>query len=98
MLTLISSLFVVLSGTHLCMNSPIDPALLQLVQQELQSFQNAMKNMSVEFEEAKRKVQHELQNIATTPEEMTQRVQTLEHRTGLVEERMHEFEGTIYLT
>ena len=97
MLTLISSLFVVLPGIHLCMNSPIDPAFLHLVEHELQSLQNAMKNMSVEFEEAKRKVQHELQNIATTLEEMTQRVQTLDHRTGLVEGRMHDFEGTIYI-
>jgi len=79
------------------MNSPIDPPLLQLVQQDLQWLQNALKNMSVEFEEEKRKVQHELQNIATTLEEMTQRVQTLEHRTGLVEGRMHDLEGNIYL-
>lgn len=86
------------------MNSPIDPALLQLVQQELKSLQNALKNMSVEFEEEKRKVHYELQNVATTLEEMTQRVQrletgqqTLEHRTGLVEGRMHNFEGNIYL-
>ena len=70
------------------MNSPIDPVLLQLVQQELQWLQDAMKNMTVEFEERKRKVQHELQNIATTLEEMAQRVQTLEHRTGLVEGRI----------
>ena len=47
-----------------------------------------MKNMTGEFEERKRKVQHELQNIATTLEEMAQRVQTLEHRTGLVEGRI----------
>ena len=79
------------------MNSPIDPALLKLVQQELQLLQNATKNMSVELEEEKTKVQGELQNIATTLEEVTQRVQTLEHRTGLVEGRMHDFEGNIYL-
>ena len=56
-----------------------------------------MENMSVEFEEEKRKVQHELQNVATTLGEMTQKVQTLEHRTGMVECRIHDLEGNLYL-
>ncbi|XP_078381804.1 uncharacterized protein LOC144664463 isoform X9 [Oculina patagonica] len=87
-------------GTHLCMNSPVDPALLQLVQQELKSLQDSVKNISVEFEEEKRKVQHELQNVATTLKEMEQRMHTvetgqqnLEHRTGIIEGRIDEFEG-----
>ena len=86
------------------MNSPIDPVLLQLVQQGLPSLQDDMKNMSVEFEEEKRKVQHELKNIATALEEVGQRVQmletgqqTLENRTGLLEDRMDNFEGNINL-
>ena len=83
------------------MNSPIDPVLLQLVQQGLQSLQNDVRNMSVEFEEEKRKVQHELKNVATALEVVEQRVQlletgqrTLEHRIGLLEDRMDHFEGT----
>ncbi|KAJ7339502.1 hypothetical protein OS493_005900 [Desmophyllum pertusum] len=94
-------------GTHLCVNSPVDPPLLQLVQQELKTLQDAVENMSVEFEEEKTKVQHELQNVATTLEEMQQRVQrletgqqNLEYCTGLIEgrvdnieDRMDDFEG-----
>ncbi|XP_068698241.1 protein NLRC3-like [Montipora foliosa] len=89
-------------GTHLCMNSPIDPVLLQLVQQGLQSLQDDVRNMSVEFEEERRKVQHELKNVATALEEVEQRVQlletgqrTLEHRSGLLEDRMDHFEGAV---
>lgn len=82
------------------MNSPVDPALLQLVQQELKSLQDSVKNMSVEFEEEKKKVQHELQNVATTLEEMEQRLHTvetgqqnLERHTGILEGRIDVFEG-----
>ncbi|KAL9988301.1 hypothetical protein ACROYT_G002733 [Oculina patagonica] len=89
-------------GTHLCMNPPVDPALLQLVKQELKSLQDSIKNMSVEFEEEKRKVQHELQNVFTTLEEMEQRMHTvetgqqnLEQRTGILEGRIEDFEGNV---
>jgi len=89
-------------GTHLCMNSPIDPTLLQLVQQELKSLQDDVKSMSVELEDEKRKVQHELKSVATTLEDMEQRVQmletgqqTLEHRSVLFEDRMDNFEGAV---
>ena len=84
------------------MNSPIDPALLQLVQQELKSLQDDVKSMSVELEDEKRKVQHELKSVATTLEDMEQRVQmletgqqTLEHRSVLFEDRMDNFEGDL---
>jgi len=62
------------------MNSPVDPALLQLVQQEVKSLQDDVKNMSVEFEEGKIRVQHELERHETILEEMKQRVQRLEDR------------------
>lgn len=84
------------------MNSPIDPALLQLVQQELKSLQDDVKNMSVELEDEKRKVQRELKSVATTLEGMEQRVQMLEtgqqtlwHRSGLFKDRMDNFEGDL---
>ena len=84
------------------MNSPVDPALLQLVQQELKSLQDDVMNMSIELEDEKRKVQDELKNVATTLEEMEQRVQiletgqqTLQHRSGLFEDRMDNFEGDL---
>ncbi|KAJ7375836.1 hypothetical protein OS493_038519 [Desmophyllum pertusum] len=66
------------AGTHLCVNSPVDSVLLHLVQQELKTLQDAVDNMSVEFEEEKTKVQHELQNVARTLKEMEQKVQRLE--------------------
>ena len=76
-------------GTALCINSPVDPALLQLVHQELKSLQDDVDNMSVEIEEEKTKVQSELQNVATSLEEMKQRVK---HLAG----RLDYFEGIYY--
>lgn len=93
---------VMVAGIHLCMNSPVDPALLQLVQQKLKSLQDDVANMSVELEAEKRKVQQELENVAVFLEEMKQRVerletgqQNLECRTGLVEERVTNIDVTI---
>ncbi|KAL9988300.1 hypothetical protein ACROYT_G002732 [Oculina patagonica] len=52
--------------------------------------------------EEKRKVQHELQNVATTLEEMEQRMQrveigqrSLEHHTGILEGKIEDFEGDV---
>ena len=86
---------VFFAGTHLCMNSPVDPALLQLVQQEVKSLEDVVNNMSVEFEEEKTSVQRELQNVAIILEEMKHRVQRLESRTEQVESRIGDFEGII---
>ena len=90
------------AGTHLCLNSPVDPALLQLVQQEVKSLEDVVNNMSVEFEEEKTSVQRELQNVAIILEEMKHRVQRLETgqqnlecRTEQVESRIGDFEGII---
>jgi len=89
-------------GTQLCMNSPVDPALLQLVQQEVKSLQDDVKNMSVKFKEEKAKVQQELQRITLTLEELKQRVQRLEdfqeeanQRFGLVEDQVHNLQGKV---
>ncbi|XP_068687326.1 NLR family CARD domain-containing protein 3-like isoform X2 [Montipora foliosa] len=86
-------------GTQLCMNSPVDPALLQLVQQEVKSLQDSVDNMSLEFEAEKVKINHELGNIAISLEEMNQRLhgletgqQTLKYRADLADGRMDEFE------
>ena len=70
------------------MNSPVDPALLQLVDQEIKSLQDDVNLMSVEFEEEKARVQQELQNIATVLGEMKLSVQKLE-------DRVDEFQGTV---
>ena len=90
------------------MNSPVDPALLQLVQQELKTLQDAVENMSAESEEEKTKVQHELQNVAATLEEMKHRLEMVQQNVELlyncigpikgrvdnIEDRMDDFEGT----
>ena len=65
------------AGTLLCMNSPVDPALLQLVQQEVKFLQDNVSNLSVEFDQEKVRVQQELQNVAVIPEEMKQMVERL---------------------
>ena len=64
-------------GVHLCMNSPVDPALLQVVQQELKSLQDVVDNMSLELNQ-KTKIQHELRSIAVTLNYMEKRLQRLE--------------------
>ena len=62
------------------MNSPVDPALLQLVQQEVKSLQDDVNNMSVEFGEEKIRVQHELEQYERILEEVKQRVRRLEDK------------------
>lgn len=47
--------FVSSLGTQLVMNSPVDQALLQLVQQEVKALQDGIDNMAVEFENEKAK-------------------------------------------
>ncbi|XP_068734048.1 NLR family CARD domain-containing protein 3-like isoform X1 [Montipora capricornis] len=86
-------------GTQLCMNSPVDPALLQLVQQEVKSLHDSVDNMSLKFEAEKVKISHELGNIAISLEEMNRRLhrletrqQSLECRADLADGRMDEFE------
>ena len=85
------------------MNSPVDPALVQLLQQELKSLQNDVKNMSAECDEEKSKVQSELQNFVSVLVEMEKRMERLEIRQqnteseiGDVKDRMRAVEDTIY--
>jgi len=73
------------------MNSPVDPALLQLVQQEVKSLQDDVKNMSVEYQEEKAKIQHELEQHETILEEVKQRVQRLE-------DKMDDFQGNCLIS
>lgn len=85
------------------MNSPVDPALIQLLQQELKSLQDDIKNMSAECDEEKSKVQSELQNFASVIDEVKQRMERLEIRQQNTEsefddfkDRMSVVEDTIY--
>ena len=65
------------------MNSPVDPALLQLVLQEVKLLRDNLKNLSVEFDQEKVRVQQELQNAAIILEEMKQTVERLNNFQGI---------------
>lgn len=80
-------------GTHLCMNSPVDPTLLQVVQQELKSLQDRVDNMCLELNQKKTKIQHELRSIAVTLNYMEKRLQNLESRADQADGRLDEIEG-----
>ena len=67
------------AGILLCSNSPVDPALLQIVLQGLKFLQDNVDNLSVEDDEEK--VQ-EQQNMAVTLQWMEQMV-----------ERLNDFQG-----
>ncbi|XP_015766765.1 PREDICTED: nucleotide-binding oligomerization domain-containing protein 2-like [Acropora digitifera] len=65
-------------GTQLCMNSPVDQALLQLIHQNIQSLENEVKNWSDERKEEREKVQRQLQKVARGFKEINQRLLRLE--------------------
>ena len=84
------------------MNSPVDPALIQLVQEELRSLQHDVKNMSAECDKEKTKVQSELQNCISVFEEMKPRMERLESeiddvkgRISAIEDAMCKAEGKL---
>lgn len=60
------------------MISPVDPALVQLVQEDLKFLQDYVDNLSVEFVQEKVKVRQELENIAIVLQDwMKQMVESL---------------------
>ena len=65
-LKLMTNRLFLFTGTLLCMISPADPALVQLVQQDVNFLQDYVDNLSVEFVQEKEKVRQELENIAIT--------------------------------
>ena len=66
------------TGTLLCMISPVDPALVQLVQEDLKFLQDYVDNLSVEFVQEKVEVRQELENIGTVLQDwMKQMVESL---------------------
>ena len=66
------------TGTLLCMISPVDPALVQLVQEDLKFLQDHVDNLSVEFVLEKVEVRQELENIAIVLQDwMKQMVESL---------------------
>ena len=86
---------LILPGTALCQNSPVDPVLLQLVQQELNFLQVSVDNMCVENEEDKTKVAKALRTVEESLKEMKKRVENLEFRVEVVERRQDDFEGAL---
>ena len=89
-------LFPCFKGFYLCMNSPVDQDLLQLVQQNVESLKDAVKNMSEESENERKKVGDELQRCWTALEDIKQRVELFENRVSRVEGTVSELRG-IYL-
>ena len=77
------------------MNSPVDPVLLQVVQQELKSLQDVVDNMCVELNQRKTKIQRELRSIAVTLNYMEKRLQNLESRADQTDGRLDDFESAI---
>ena len=77
------------------MNSPVDPVLLQVVQQELKSLQDVVDNMCVELKQRKTKIQRELRSIAVTLNYMEKRLQNLESHADQADGRLDDFKGAI---
>ncbi|XP_015762954.1 PREDICTED: golgin subfamily A member 6B-like [Acropora digitifera] len=65
-------------GTQLCMNSPVDQALLQLIHQNIHSLENEVKNWCDEHKDEREKVQRQLQKVARGFKEINQRLLRLE--------------------
>lgn len=70
------------AGSFLCMNSPVDPTLLQLVQQEAKFLRDNVEKLSIEFDQEKVRVQQELENAAIILEELKQTVDRLKKFQG----------------
>lgn len=64
------------------MNSPVDPTLLQLVQQEAKFLRDNVEKLSIEFDQEKVRVQQELENAAIILEELKQTVDRLKKFQG----------------
>lgn len=77
------------------MNSPVDQHLLQLVQQDVNLLENAVKHMSVKSEEEKKKVLDELQKCWIALEDMKKRVKLIEYRVDGFENRVTGVEHNI---
>lgn len=82
------------------MKSPVDPALLQLFQKELNSLRDVVDNMAEEIKEEKMKICDKIQNIVNCMEEMKQRIENLEkshvialYQTNKIENRVTNLEG-----
>ena len=77
------------------MNSPVDQDLLQLVQQNVELLNDAVKNMSEESEKERKKVGDELQRCWTALEDIKQRVELTENKVDGVENRVGRVEGSV---
>ena len=74
------------------MNSPVDPVMIKLVQQELNSLQEEVKNMFVQCDNERTKVQSELLNCNGVLEELQQRMERLETGQENMGRRIDDFE------
>ena len=86
---------LILPGTALCQNSPVDPVLLQLVQQELNSLQVSVDKMCVENEEEKTKIANALRTVEAGLEELKKRMENMESWAEVVDCRLNDIEGAL---
>ena len=68
------------AGKQLCMNSPVDKALLQLVHHNVYSLENKIKNWPEELKEEKHKVQQQLQTFRSETEQRLAKLETEQQR------------------
>ncbi|XP_015755083.1 PREDICTED: uncharacterized protein LOC107334642 [Acropora digitifera] len=99
------------TGKLLCMNSPVDQGLLQLVHQNVHSLENEVKNWCKELKEEKNKVGQQLQifdlafkginqrllTLETGHERLETEQQRLESYSRDIEQRVIKCEGTVHL-
>ena len=86
---------LILPGTALCQNSPVDPVLLQLVHQELNFLQDSVDKMCVENEEEKTKIVNALRTFKARLEELEKKMEKMESWAEDFVRRQDDFEGAL---
>ena len=67
-------------GTLLCMNAPVDPVLLQLVQQHVNVLKIDLDKMAFELEDDRKVVKKALQDVKADLDQLGKRVSSIEQR------------------
>ena len=75
------------------MNAPVDPALLQLVQQHVNTLETDVSNLAFEVEDDRKKVKEALQNIKADLEELERRVSKLEQGVKRLQDDQSDLDG-----
>ena len=76
--------FLITKGTILCMNATVDPDLLKLVQQHVNTLKRNVDQMTFEVREDRERVSQALNDISTRLEELEARVASLEREQEVI--------------